>query len=368
MSRLATIANTARSNTSAPRSAPTLANHTSSPSRRHIVCDGGDRPDRRCRLGGELVDRQPTVVRRVLEGGDDPIQLAAGAQRAGFAETEQDAMTGAVAVADGLHQRQVLVPLVAPLHPCRLHEHTNDHGTSTRSSGGCVAPTLGRRTSPIRHKPPGHRPPHPATPLTPSNSSQNESVIGTSRKPRNVPLGPYMSTPVAYSNRDPAVHPEPARRRLQRCVVGEITLTHRHRRRHRHPAEAREISPDLIQLPLDLWGPRPSRFELLEDPRRRRLGHVNGDRVWSRQQGHRVDRPGRRVGFVPIPVIDVARLRLAAPARATARSCGTSSHPGCGSRARPRHCCSRPPESRRRRQRPLGHLLRRPVLRVAAEP
>jgi hypothetical protein len=33
--------------------------------------------------------------------------LAAGAQRTGFAEAEQDPMPGAVAVADGLHKGQI---------------------------------------------------------------------------------------------------------------------------------------------------------------------------------------------------------------------------------------------------------------------
>jgi hypothetical protein len=117
---------------------------------------GGDRPERPCGVGIEFVGKHPRPLRMLLQGGDDAVQLTAGAQRARLAEAAQNAMPGAVAGADGLHQGQILVLLVAPLDPCRLHEHVSNDGRSTTQRGGYVVTTFSRRIGLSRDETPGH--------------------------------------------------------------------------------------------------------------------------------------------------------------------------------------------------------------------
>ncbi len=66
--------------------------------------DRRHRAERRGGLRGEPVDGQPATRRVGGQGGDDPVELTAGAQRAGFAEAEQDPVTDLAADARGLHQ------------------------------------------------------------------------------------------------------------------------------------------------------------------------------------------------------------------------------------------------------------------------
>ena len=59
-----------------------------------------------------------------FQGGHDTFQLAGLAQSGHFPQAQQRPVTNLRAVADGLHQSQVFVHLVAPAAAGRLDEHT----------------------------------------------------------------------------------------------------------------------------------------------------------------------------------------------------------------------------------------------------
>ena len=69
-------------------------------------------------------------------------------------------MTDLRAVADGLHQRQILVHLVAPATACCLHEHTQNNTTNSPAHQHYVAPTHPHPNGALHHKTPGQRTNH----------------------------------------------------------------------------------------------------------------------------------------------------------------------------------------------------------------
>ena len=70
------------------------------------------------------VEGRPRALGVGPQGGDDAIQPSRLSQRRHLPEAQQRPVPDLAALAHGLHQRQVLVGLVAPLPACRLHEHS----------------------------------------------------------------------------------------------------------------------------------------------------------------------------------------------------------------------------------------------------
>ena len=133
------------------------------PHRRHRR----DRAHSRRPLRGQRPDIDTLLVQMRLQRGHDPLQLARLAQSRHLPQTQQGPVTDLGAVANRLHQRQVLVHLVAPATTCRLHEHTTTI-TSTTHAVKYVSPLQIPTQTPPRDTKPhvnGHqRPPKPHQP------------------------------------------------------------------------------------------------------------------------------------------------------------------------------------------------------------
>ena len=84
----------------------------------------GNRPHRGRPLSGQRADIDALFAQVRLQRGHDPLELAGLAQSGHLAEAQQGPVTDSGAVANGLHQRQVLIHLVAPAATGRLHKHT----------------------------------------------------------------------------------------------------------------------------------------------------------------------------------------------------------------------------------------------------
>ena len=121
--------------------------------------DRGDGPDSGRPLSAQRADVDALFVQVRLQRGHDPLELARLAQSRHLPQTQQGPVTHLGAVAHGLHQRQVLVGLVAPAATGRLHEHTHNNTINIPSRPPYVAPTNPRRNVTPQHKTPRQRPP-----------------------------------------------------------------------------------------------------------------------------------------------------------------------------------------------------------------
>ncbi len=81
------------------------------------------RAEARRAVARQLAARKPRSLRVVAQGRDDPVELAGLAQFAHLAQAQEDPVLHLGALADGLHQREVAVRLVAPTHRRGLHVH-----------------------------------------------------------------------------------------------------------------------------------------------------------------------------------------------------------------------------------------------------
>ena len=102
------------------------------------------------------IDALATQMR--LQSRDDAPELARAAQSGHLPQPQQRPVRRLGALADRFHQRQVLVRLVAPSTPSRLHEHSKQHNACCTKTQLCVAPTFRSRKTVSRHKTTGQRP------------------------------------------------------------------------------------------------------------------------------------------------------------------------------------------------------------------